>query len=69
MAAEYKTKPKWGRMNTKSGVPWKRIYRCVYCYEFVSTTSDVCPQCKSKAAKARDDFFKWLFARRDQYAS
>ena len=34
MAAEYKTKPKWGRMDTKSGVPWKRIYRCVYCYEF-----------------------------------
>lgn len=35
----------------------------------LSTTSNVCGPCKDKAAKARDDFFKWIFKRRDQYAS
>ena len=68
-ARKYKTKPKWGRMDTKFGVPWKRIHRCLYCYEFVSRTANVCAPCKAKADKARDAFCRFIFRRRDLIAS
>ena len=42
--------------------------RCVACHIVLNSTSKLCADC-AKRLKARDDFFKFVFRRRDQYAS
>ena len=42
--------------------------RCVACHTAIDITFKFCGDC-AKRLKARDDFFKFIFRRRDQYAS
>lgn len=59
---------KTGRIVRHHG-EYVRVRRCPYCYKLTDIYGSVCKECVDKRDKARDDFFKFVFKRRDLYAS